>query len=113
LVVSTYNNGICENELTILYKEKIRRRYFNVFEILRAMDLAGGTCSYTSYDIIRSVVLAADNDCVDGTDSARLKRSGLCLMPSTTKLKRAAKFVEKVGQTIAPLIHQPEACNIH
>jgi hypothetical protein len=109
---STYASGVCDNELTILYKEKIRKRYFNVFEILRAMDLAGGVCSYTAYDIIRSVVLAVDknNDASDDdetTDST--KRTGLCLMPSTSELKRAAKFVEKVGQTVVPLIHQPDA----
>jgi hypothetical protein len=107
---SSYNNGICDNELTILYKEKIRKRYFDIFEILQAMDLAGGVCSYTAYDIIRSVVLAVDkNNIDDDDDTSNSKRTGLCLMPSTTKLKRAAAYVEKVGQTLTPLIHQPEA----
>jgi hypothetical protein len=30
-------------------------------------------------------------------------------MPSTSELKWAAKFVEKVEQSILPLIHQPDA----
>ena len=78
------------------------------------MDLAGGVCSYTAYDVIRSVVLAVDK--TNGTPDAEsdettlpAQRTGLCLMPSTLELKRAAKFVEKVGQTLVPLIHQPEA----
>ena len=111
---STYACGVCKNELMILYKEKIRKRYFNVYEILCAMDLAGGVCSYTAYDVIRSVVLAVDK--TNGTPDAEsdettlpAQRTGLCLMPSTSELKRAAKFVEKVGQTLVPLIHQPEA----
>jgi hypothetical protein len=113
--VATFNNGICDNELTILYKEKIRKRYFNIFDILRAMDLAGGVCSYTSYDIIQSVVLEVDqnenitNKDPDADASSARRRRGLCLMPSTSELKRAAKFVEKVGQTLVPLNHEPEA----
>jgi hypothetical protein len=111
---STFGNGICDNELTILYKEKIRKRYFNIFDILRAMDLAGGVCSYTAYDIIRSVVLSVDKNEEtnnDGEDPVRAQRTGLCLMPSTSELKRAAKFVEKAGQTLVPLIHQPDAAS--
>jgi hypothetical protein len=108
---STYNNGICDNELTILYKVKIRKIYFNIFEILQAMDLAGGVSSYTAYDIIWSVVLAVNKneDTNNDEDPTLAKRTGLCLMPSTLELKQAAKFVEKAGQTLVPLLHQPEA----
>jgi hypothetical protein len=65
------------------------------------MDLAGGVCSYTAYDIIRSVVLAVDKNNVNKNDeSANAKRTGLCLMPSSSELRQAAKYAEKVGQTI-------------
>jgi hypothetical protein len=77
------------------------------------MDLAGGVYSYTAYDIIWSVVLAVNNN--EGSDNDEdptcAKRTGLCLMPSALELKGAAKFVEKAGQTLIPLIHQPEAAS--
>jgi hypothetical protein len=87
--VLLYNNGVCDNKLTILYKDKIRKRYFNIFEILCAMDLAGAVCLYMAYNVMRSVVLAVDKTTIanDNVGIDKPKRTGLCLMPSTSELK--------------------------
>ncbi len=89
---------MCEQELLILFKHKIRRKYFDPYKLLCAMDLAGGVCSYTAYDIIRSVVLAVDKaDDLRGDDETVASnqttnkpkvRTGYCIMPSTSILKR-------------------------
>jgi hypothetical protein len=72
------------------------------------MDLAGGVCSYTAYNIICLVVLQVDKEtCLALSEDGVIKpMQGICVMPSVAKLQKAAAFVEKSASTLCPVIHQ-------
>jgi hypothetical protein len=60
-------------------------KYFDPFKILRAMDLAGGVCSYTAYDVIGSVVQSVDKADVSDEDD----ESAESTVPRKKRLGRA------------------------
>jgi hypothetical protein len=54
-VTWTYAGGICKHFVVKIAKEWLRKNVYTPWAILREMDLAGGTLSYESIEVLRRV----------------------------------------------------------
>ncbi len=72
----------CALELLKLSCQYLRERIFTHFNILRKMDLAGGTLSYEGIDVLRRV---------ETQGQTRFRGS---MIPSKSEIKRMAGMIE-------------------
>lgn len=77
-------------ELLKLSRSHFRQHVFTPFNILREMDLAGGTLSYEGIDVLRRV------------ETGGLKRYHGSMIPSKSEIKRMAGIVEWFARPMCP-----------
>jgi hypothetical protein len=77
-------------ELLKLSRTYFRENVFTPYNILREMDLAGGTLSYEGIDVLR------------GVETGGLKRFRGSMIPSKSEIKRMAGMVEWFARPLCP-----------
>ena len=77
-------------ELLKLSRKYFRQKIFTTFNILREMDLAGGTLSYEGIDVLRRV------------ESRGHQRFHGSMIPSKSEIKRMAGMVEWFARPLCP-----------
>ena len=88
--VLRYSDNVVHESVMKYCKHWLRENLFHPLEILKAMDLAGGTLGFEGYEILRSV-------------ETRGQKHYRGLLPSTSDLQRWAKVVEQVGNSLCPV----------
>jgi hypothetical protein len=83
-------DGVAQDRLMTLAKNQLRKTIYHPFNILRAMDFAGGTLSYEGIEVLRQCETAG-NTYVRGT-----------VIPCSAELKRVAAMVETFGNQVCP-----------
>jgi hypothetical protein len=83
-------DGALQPHLLQLARKHFRAHLFTPFNIIREMDLAGGTLSYEGIDVIRRV------------ETSGVKRFRGSMIPSKSEIKRMAARVEWFGIGITP-----------
>jgi hypothetical protein len=83
-------DGALQPHFLTLARKHFRQNVFTPFNILKEMDLAGGTLSYEGIDVIRRV------------ETSGLKWLYGCMIPSKTEIKRMAARVEWFGRGHCP-----------
>jgi hypothetical protein len=73
----------------------LRKHVFSPWKVLKAMDLAGGSCNYKGIEVLRKLE----------SGGKRYYRGGI--LPSTAELKRAAKELEVLGNDMVPFTEVP------
>ena len=73
-------------------KHWLRTNVFTCYNILKEMDLAGGTLGYEGIEIMRSA------------ETKRAKYYQGSVIPSIPEFKRTAKKVEQLGHCLAPSV---------
>lgn len=91
-LISEYSEAVCHEALMKKARVWLRNNVFTCYNILRAMDRAGGTLGYEGIEILRLV------------DTKGVKYFQGSVIPSTAEFKRKATKVEKVGHNIAPFV---------
>jgi hypothetical protein len=79
-------------ELLKLSRRYFRDKVFSPYNVLREMDMAGGTLSYEGLDILRKV------------ETAGLKRYRGSMIPSKSEIKRMASKVEWFARPRCPFV---------
>jgi hypothetical protein len=79
-------------ELLKLSRRHFRDNVFTPYNVLREMDLAGGTLSYEGIDVLRRV------------ETAGLKRYRGSMIPSKSEIKRMASMVEWFARPCCPFV---------
>ena len=92
LLVFEYDDEVCHHYLIKKSKAWLRKHVFTCYNILSAMDQAGGTLSYEGIEIIRSA------------ETKKVKWYKNSLIPSTAEFKRTAIKVEKLAHVLAPFV---------
>lgn len=87
--------AVCNDEVFFPHVLKLARRHlrktiFTPFNILREMDLAGGTLSYEGIDVLRRV------------ETSGVKRFRGSIIPSKAEIKRTARVVEWFARQYCP-----------
>ena len=85
-----WNHEVFHAHLVRLARKYIRETVFTPFNILREMDLAGGTLSYEGIDVLRHV------------ETRGVKRSRGSVIPSKSEIKRIAGIVEWFARQRCP-----------
>jgi hypothetical protein len=83
-------DGVAQDELMHLAKMRLRSTVFHPFNVLRAMDFAGGTLSYEGIEVLR--------ECE--TEGQKYKRG--TVIPCSAVLRRMAAKVEQLGDQLCP-----------
>jgi hypothetical protein len=90
----SFAHGLAKNEIIREAKVWLRKNVFTSVEILRQMDLRGGTLNYEGLSVMNDVETAAykgDLKCIKDR-----------VIPTPACLKRVAEVVEKEGDKICP-----------
>jgi len=90
----SFGNGIILPEIIKLSKAWFRKNVFTAFEMLKQMDIRGGTLNYESISVLNDVETAAE--CSEG-----LGWMGR-LLPTPASLQHVAQKLEKEGETLCP-----------
>jgi hypothetical protein len=90
----SFGNGIILPEIIKLSKAWLRKNVFTASEILKQMDIRGGTLNYEGISVLNDVEAAAE--CSEG-----LQWMGR-LLPTPASLQRDAQKLEKEGETLCP-----------
>ena len=90
----SFGNGIVLPEIIKLSKNWLRKNVFTPSEILKQMDIRGGTLNYEGLSVLNDVETAAE--CSEGV--GRMGR----LLPSPASLQRVAQKLEKEGENLCP-----------
>jgi hypothetical protein len=86
-----WNEGSNLPELLKLSRKHFRDNVFTPYNVLREMDLSGGTLSYEGIDVLRRV------------ETAGLKWYRGSMIPSMSEIKRMASMVEWYARPHCPL----------
>jgi hypothetical protein len=91
-LVFDYSDAVCHEALITKSKSWLRTNVFTCYNILKEMDLAGGTLGYEGIEILRAA------------ETKRAKYYRGSVIPSIAEFKRTAKKVEKLGHCLAPFV---------
>jgi hypothetical protein len=94
---AVWNHGSFQPHLLKLACKHFREKIFTPYNILRAMDLAGGTLSYEGIDVLRGVETCGVKGC-QGT-----------IIPSKSEIKRMVGIVEWYANKCCPFTLKPTA----
>jgi hypothetical protein len=83
-------DGVAQDGLMVLVKDQIRKTTYHPFNVLRAMDFAGGTLSYEGIEVLRQCETEGEKY-VRGT-----------VIPCSAELRRVATMIEKFGNQLCP-----------
>ena len=89
---AVWSIDISQPEFVRLARKYFRDTIFTPFNILKEMDLAGGTLSYEGIDILRRV------------ETSGLKRFRGSMIPSKSEIKRMAGKIEWFGASKCPFV---------
>ena len=85
-----FRDGLFQQSVTVLVKKWLSKTDFHPFNVLRAMDFAGGTLSYEGIEVLRQVETRFEKY-VRGT-----------VIPCSAELRRCAALVEAYGNVHVP-----------
>ena len=91
-------DGVARSGMMTIARTHLRENVFNPQNILKAMDLAGGTCNLAAYTVIRSVELAAN-------DPYCMRAKKHSILPHEYNIRQASKLVHKFCDIIIPMQH--------
>ena len=105
IIAGIWNGNICGGAATKCAMIKVVKKYYQEYiftpeNILRAMDLAGGTCNLKALTILRDVEVCANDPF---KDTSRKKCDAI--LPHEWRVRRAAKLVHRFADDIIPLKH--------